>query len=271
MKSKRKEYKSKNGNAVGFFKQAMYVIIVLWTVVYIVYRAFYTLPIHLGIVGLICSIAILLLEIWESFDFLIYYFNILSVNKKTQKTPVVEDENLYPDVDVLVATINEGEGIIRNTVEACINMNYPNKSKVHIYVCDDGNRANIKKMAESLGVNYITRLTNQDAKTGNYNHALKHISSPYVATFDADMAPTSEFLMKIMPYFIKEQNVGFVQLPQSFKNPDIYQLRFGLSNKIPFEQDYFYHQIQIAKNETNTAIYEKFYEKVYEKDMSEAV
>lgn len=259
MKNKRKEYKHNGNNeqakSNGHIKQILYIVTVIWTIVYIVYRAAFTLPINLGAVGLICSIIILLLEVWESFDFFIYYFNILKVNKKRHTTPIIEDDNLYPDVDVLIATLNEGEEIVKNTIEACMNMRYPDKSKVHIYVCDDGNRANIKQITEMLGVNYITRLTNKDAKAGNYNHALKIISSPYVATFDADMAPTSEFLMKIMPYFIKENNIGFVQLPQSFKNPDIFQLRFGLSNKIPFEQDYFYHQIQIAKNQTNTAVY----------------
>lgn len=257
MKNKRKEcrHKSKNEKPKNYIKQTLYIITVIWTAVYIVYRAVYTLPIHLGIVGLICSIIILLLEIWESFDFLIYYLNILRVKKNRCKTPIIEDDSLYPDVDVLIATLNEAEGIVRNTVEACKNMRYPDKSKVYIYVCDDGNRENIKQMSEMLGVSYITRLTNNDAKAGNYNHALKIIGSPYVATFDADMAPTSEFLMKVMPYFIKESNLGFVQLPQSFRNPDIYQLRFRLSKKVPFEQDYFYHQIQIAKNETNTAVY----------------
>ena len=28
-----------------------------------------------------------------------------------------------------------------------------------------------------------------------------------------------------------------------------------MQNKIPFEQDYFYHSIQIAKNKTNSVVY----------------
>lgn len=238
----------------GLLKQMVYSITIILTIIYIVYRIGYTLPIRLGIVGLVLSIVVLLLEIWESLDFFIYYINILSVNKRIPEEPDISTITEFPDVDVLIATYNEAEGLLRETIEACKNMDYPDKSKVHIYLCDDGNRANMKSLAEGLNVNYITRLTNKDAKAGNYNHALEIISSPYVATFDADMCPTTNFLMKTIPYMITEEKMGFVQLPQSFKNPDIFQLRFGLENKIPFEQDYFYHSIQIAKNVTNSAI-----------------
>ncbi|MBR2786240.1 MAG: glycosyltransferase [Clostridia bacterium] len=255
MSNKREIIKTEQHSKVHILKRFIYSITVILTIIYLVFRVIYTLPIKLGWIGLTMSIIVLLLEVWESFDFFTYYLNILRAEKNSPQTPVVQDTNQYPDVDVLIATLNESEDIIKNTIEACINMEYPAKSKIHIYVCDDGNRKNVKKLSESMGVQYITRLTNKDAKSGNYNHALQVISSPYVATFDADMAPTTKFLMKTIPFFIKGKNIGFVQLPQSFKNPDIFQLRYGLSSKIPFEQDYFYHSIQIAKNETNSVIF----------------
>lgn len=249
-KNKTKDLKHNN----NILKQLIYFITIVLTIVYISYRIAFTLPIHLGALSLVLSIIVLLLEIWESIDFFIYYFNILKVNKRVRQIPDISNVTDFPDVDVLIATLNESKSILKDTIISCKNMNYYDKSKVHIYVCDDGNRSNIKELANTLDVNYITRLTNKDAKAGNYNHALQTISSPYVATFDADMCPTQNFLMKTIPYLIKDENIGFVQLPQSFKNPDIFQLRFGLENKIPFEQDYFYHSIQIAKNETNSAI-----------------
>lgn len=100
-----------------------------------------------------------------------------------------------------------------------------------------------------MNVNYITRLSNKDAKAGNYNNALKHTSSPYMVFFDADMCPTPNFLEIALPYFLSNSNkkIGFVQFPQSFKNPDIFQYRFHLENNIPFEQEYFYNTLQIKK------------------------
>ena len=151
-----KRNKEKNNKGLGNpIKQIIYAFTIILTFIYIAYRICFTLPLHLGVVGLICSIIVLLLEIWESADFFIYYINILSVNKSAPKIPVITDMNVFPEVDVLIATINEGENLLRNTIEACKNMNYPDKSKVHIYVCDDGNRANIKNLAENLNGSII--------------------------------------------------------------------------------------------------------------------
>lgn len=240
----------------NLFKFIYYTLTILLTFTYIIYRIFFTIPTTLGIIALISSILVLFIEIWESLDFFAYYLNILCVKKTSPKIPDLSNITQYPDIDVLIATINEHESLLKNTITACKNMSYPDKSKIHIYLCDDGNRANIKKLAENLGVNYLSRITNKNAKAGNYNHALNHITSPFVATFDADMAPTPNFLLTTLPFFFTgTDEIGFVQLPQSFNNPDIFQLRFKLENKIPFEQDYFYHSIQIAKNTTNSAIY----------------
>ena len=87
-----------------------------------------------------------------------------------------------------------------------------------------------------VGADFSTR---KDAKAGNYNNALLKTTSPYIATFDSDMAPTKDFLLTTLPFFYKEKNVGFVQLPQSFINPDIFQYRLKMQNKIPLNKTIF--------------------------------
>lgn len=240
----------------NILKTIFYSILVVLSFIYILYRIFFTLPINLGIVALICSIIVLLVEFWDFCDFFVYFLNILCVNPKKTKRPSLKNIAEFPDIDILIATINESESLLENTITACKNLNYPDSSKLHIYLCDDGNRRNIKKLAHNLGINYLSRSTNNNAKAGNYNHALQNISSPFVATFDADMAPCPNFLLETLPYFFgKNKKIGFVQLPQSFVNPDIFQYRFNLEDSIPFEQDYFYHRIQLAKNATNSVVF----------------
>lgn len=238
----------------GFIKLIIYVIAIILTYIYILYRIIYTLPLKLGWLNLVFGILLLFVEIYETIDFTIYFFNILRYSKKSLEVLKIK-ENEYPEVDVFIATINESEELLSRTIEGCLNMKYPYKDKVHIYLCDDGNRLNIKLLARKYNINYITRKDNKGAKAGNYNNAIKNSHSPLIATFDADMCPTENFLLTTIPFFIKYDKVGFVQLPQSFLEPDIFQLRFGLSKDIPFEQDYFYHRIQIAKNNTNSTIY----------------
>ena len=133
----------------NLFKFIFYTITMILTFTYIIYRIFFTIPTTLGIISLISSILVLFIEIWESLDFFAYYLNILCVKKISPKIPDLSNITQYPDIDVLIATINEHETLLKNTVTACKNMNYPDKSKIHIYICDDGNRANIKKLAEN--------------------------------------------------------------------------------------------------------------------------
>lgn len=240
-----------------YFKQTIYFISFTLTLIYITYRILFTLPINMNYLSLFLGIIVLLTELWEAFDFFIYYFNILKIQKKPYSFPNINKLIEYPDIDIFIATLNEYETLLKKTITCCQNINYPDKNKLHIYVCDDGNRANIKNLCEDMNVNYITRLTNKDAKAGNYNNALKHTNSPYVVFFDADMCPTPNFLEIALPYFLSDsnKNVGFVQFPQSFNNPDIFQYRFHLENNIPFEQEYFYSTLQIEKNKTNSVVF----------------
>ena len=48
------------------------------------------------------------------------------------------------------------------------------------------------------------------------------------------MCPTKNFLKTTLPFFFEnpEEKIGFVQLPQSFITPDIFQYRFKLWNEL---------------------------------------
>ena len=107
----------------------------------------------------------------------------------------------------------------------------------------------------------------EGAKAGNLNAALARSSSPYVVTFDADMIPQRKFLLKTIPYFVDAERInaslpkerrralGFVQTPQSFYTPDVFQHNLYAERVVPNEQDYFYDVIEAAKTSTNSVIY----------------
>lgn len=238
-----------------FFKFLICSLSILLTLVYIIYRIFFTIPTTLGFVSIFFAVLVLFIEIWESIDFFTYCINILFMNKISPKIPSMDIIKEIPDIDVFIATVDENQNVLSRTIQACKDMEYPDKNKVHIYICDDGDRLEIENLAKNFNVNYLCRSSRKDAKAGNYNNALSKTTSPFIATFDADMAPTKDFLLCTLPFHYEQKDVGFVQLPQSFVNPDIFQYRFRLDKKIPFEQEYFYHSIQIAKNKTNSVVY----------------
>lgn len=241
-----------------------FLVNMFFTIMYLVWRVFFTIPFEYGVVSIVAGFALLIVEVLGMVEAFVHYANMYSV--KGYELPVVPLE-LYPEVDVFIATYSEEADLLYKTVNGCKYMEYPDKSKVHIYLCDDNRRPEIRALAEKLGVNYLDREDNKGAKAGNLNNALAHSSSPYVVTFDADMIPKSDFLMKTIPYFIdaeiknkgrKEEDkikLGFLQSPQAFYNPDLFQFNLFSESRIPNEQDYFYKDIQVARTKTNSVIY----------------
>lgn len=182
------------------------------------------------------------------------------------KTPDIDDDE-YPDVDILIPTYSESENLIKKNINSCLHIDYPDFSKVHIYICDDTNRSNIKDLCNKMGVNYIATKNNKDAKPGNINNALKYTSSPYILLLDADMIPKRHILKKLVPHFIqnnknneslpsdKQTKLSFVQGPQSFYRPETFQNALNLETRTVDDNCFFFMNEQIGKNSYNDVLY----------------
>ncbi len=236
-----------------------------FTVVYLAWRFFFTIPFEYGIVSIVTGMALLGVEVLGMVEAFVHYVNMYTVENYPFPENIPEDR--YPDVDVFIATYSEPTELLYKTIHGCKKMKYPDPAKVHIYVCDDGHRAEMKALAQRMQVNYLDREDHEGAKAGNLNNGLAHSSSPYVVTFDADMIPRSNFLLRTIPYLVdaemkneglpqeKQVKIGFVQSPQSFYNLDLFQFNLYSEQRIPNEQDYFYKDIQVARTRTNSVIY----------------
>lgn len=236
-----------------------------FTIMYLVWRTFFTIPFEYGIVSVVAGIGLLIVEVLGMVEAFVHFANMYSV----EDYPFPENVPLdaFPHVDIFIATYSEEPELLYKTIRGCTRMKYPDPEKVHIYLCDDGRRPEMRALAEKLGVNYLDRPDNAGAKAGNLNNALAHSTSPYVVTFDADMIPRSNFLMQTMPYFVDAElrnrdlpdedkiKLGFLQSPQSFYNLDLFQFNLYSEARIPNEQDYFYKDIQVARTKTNSVIY----------------
>ncbi|WP_099204221.1 glycosyltransferase [Scatolibacter rhodanostii] len=225
---------------------------VLTSIIYIIWRMFFTIPFHYGWFSLLFGLALFITEFIGFFEMVIH-FSQLS-NPVVPKRPNIEGK-VYPDVDVFISTYNEPTELLYKTINACLHMEYPDLSKVHIYLCDDGHRDEMGELAKKMGVIHLVRDTHEHAKAGNLNYALSVSNSPYIVTFDADMMPRHDFLTACIPYFMGEETIGFLQTPQTFYNPDLFQYNLYSENRFPNEQDYFYRDVQVMRNASNTVIY----------------
>ena len=228
---------------------------IIFSSVYLVWRLFFTLPWKDGVLNVAAGFLLVMAETVSTLGMTELMVSRMKSGGYEIPFPEVPRDK-FPDVDVLIATHNESPGLLYKTVNACTFLEYPDPSKVHIYICDDGNREEIRMLAEQLGVGYLGFADNSHAKSGNYNNALSHTTSPLIATFDADMIPRRKFLVKTVPYFlIPEKRIGLVQTPQSFYNQDLFQFNLFSEKDIPNEQDFFSREINILRNATNTAAY----------------
>ena len=256
-----------------FKKKVLLIAASISAFIYISWRLFFTIPLNFGIMSFIFGVALALSEtvgVIEAFS----HYRSLSANVSPE-LPIIEKE-LYPDIDVLIATHSESVDLLYKTINGCIHMDYPDKNKVHIYICDDTNRPEMKALANLMGVGYFGLSDNKHAKAGNLNNALSKTNSPLIVTFDSDMIPRRNFLMETVPYFYlprlkkdKDGNwvdrtedeldenykIGFIQTPQSFYNPDLFQFNLYSENNIPNEQDYFFKEINVGRNRSNSPIY----------------
>ena len=154
-------------------------------------------------------------------------------------------------VDIFIPTYNEPVEMLRRTLLAAKNVDYPHE----VWLLDDGRREDMRQLAIEMQVHYLARSDNRHAKAGNLNHALPHSKGDFIAIFDADHAPRRNFLTATLGFF-RDPRVAFVQTPQDFFNLDSFQHRRGdNSPSIWTEQSLFFRVIQRGKDYWNAAFF----------------
>lgn len=235
-------------------RNALFCAAIAADLVYLVWRLGFTIPWQAGPFQAAAGLVLALCEA----STILGMCELMVGRMKSGGAALTPPETLehWPEVDVFIATHNEPVKLLYKTVNACMFLDYPQKEKVHVWVCDDGNRPAVAALAKRLGAGYLGLSGNRQAKSGNYNHALAATRAPLVATFDADMIPQSSFLLKTVPYFfIPGKAVALVQTPQSFYNNDLFQFNLYLEKDIPNEQDFFSREINLLRNAANAAAY----------------
>lgn len=225
-------------------KKVIVAITMLATLVYLGWRALFTMPDYGGAISAVLWIVLAIVEFTGCLETLVSNWNILMMDKP-EKMPKCEK---WKAVDVLIPTLDEPADVIEKTIEACKAMKY--NGKVRICILDDSNRDWLRRLCEKLAVDYFARKEHKWAKAGNLNFGLKKTDAPAIAVFDADMRPKKDFLVKTIPWL--RGDVAFVQTPQSFWQKDIFQ---RVWKKASGDQDFFYQVIQKSREKSNTVIF----------------
>jgi len=118
-----------------------------------------------------------------------------------------------PSVDVFVTACNEPYELVERALRAVTAM----RGTFRPWLLDDGEDPRLARLAERLGVGYLTRTDRIGAKAGNINAALRRTDGDVVVIFDLDHAPKPEFLERTLAHFA-DPEVGFVQVMLTFEN-----------------------------------------------------
>lgn len=189
----------------------------------------------------------------EIYGFLALVLFYVQVAKPTSRSAVPLGEKDLPTVDIFVTVYNESLDVLYRTLVGCMAMDYPDSRK-GVYVLDDGPREEVKRLAEQLGCQYVSRPTNEHAKAGNLNHGLTQSSGEFVMVLDCDHVPVRTFLKETIGFF-KDPKVALVQTPHYFYNPDTFQRNLRLEREIVNEQDLFFYVIQPGRDGFNSSFY----------------
>ncbi len=152
-------------------------------------------------------------------------------------------------VDVFIATYNESADILERTIIGAMGIDHPD---LRVFVLDDGARPWVRDLASELGAHHVQRAERLHAKAGNVNNGLRHALATgrrpeFILLLDADFIPSRQILRRTLGLF-DDTEVGIVQTPQHFFNPDPVQSNLLCTKVWPDEQRFFFDVLMPCKD-----------------------
>jgi cellulose synthase/poly-beta-1,6-N-acetylglucosamine synthase-like glycosyltransferase len=172
---------------------------------------------------LFVQIVFLVLSLFLTFMFFIYGFNhyfLLSVihRYRTPKLlPVATDKR--PFVSVQLPIYNE-RYVVRRLIDSCARMvEQYGIDNAEIIILDDSNDDTIQLIdkivneysLKNFHIQAQRRPNRQGYKAGALKIALENTQADFIAIFDADYIPPSDFLLRTIPYLLQDEKLAIVQ------------------------------------------------------------
>ncbi|MBP2831764.1 glycosyltransferase family 2 protein [Aquimarina sp. U1-2] len=195
------------------------------------------------------------LALWIIFMYSLAQLNLLINYLKAKKQPDnaptfdFSKEEEIPQVTIQLPVFNELY-VMERLLENIAALTYP-KNKLEIQVLDDSTdesvdttAAQINKLQEKgLDIKHIRRKDRVGFKAGALKEGLKIAKGDYIAIFDADFLPGTNWLMQTIPYF-KDESIGVVQTRWGHINRD-----YSMLTKIQaFALDFHFTMEQVGRN-----------------------
>ncbi len=178
-------------------------------------------------------------------------FNYLRAKNQNRLAPKFNLNNPEetPYVTIQLPVYNELY-VMERLLDNIAKIDYP-KNKLEIQVLDDSTDESLEQtalhiqrlQASGLDIQHITRTDRKGFKAGALKEGLETAKGEFIAIFDADFLPKSDWLKKTIPYF-KDHEIGVVQTRWSHLNRD-----YSLLTKVQaFALDAHFTLEQVGRN-----------------------
>jgi cellulose synthase/poly-beta-1,6-N-acetylglucosamine synthase-like glycosyltransferase len=180
-----------------------------------------TLPETLILVLYFFVLSILAIYGWHRY-YLVYLYM-----KNRDKVPAPPPAlSQFPPVTIQLPIYNEMY-VADRLIDAVCEMTYP-RELLEIQVLDDSTDETTeiaelavrRHAARGFNISYLHRVDRRGYKAGALESGLKSASGEFIAIFDADFIPSSDFLLRTLPYFTTDDRIGMVQARWGHINHD---------------------------------------------------
>lgn len=163
--------------------------------------------------------------------------------KKSSKN--IQALTSYPLVTIQLPVYNE-KYVVERLINAVAGFDYP-KERMDIQVLDDSDDETsdlienaVKAWTErGIQITHLQRIDRTGYKAGALQDGLERAKGEFIAIFDADFIPYTDFLLKTLPHFVDDKT-GMVQTRWTHLNEDYSLLTrmqaFGLNAHFTIEQ-----------------------------------
>lgn len=171
--------------------------------------------------ALVYSIVIALAETLALAGSILFFYDIWEEGDTPQKRPPGTARHVGIDrdgpvrVDVFITTFDEDLDLVAPSIQDAKAVIAPDNVDVEVFLLDDGNRADMRNLADRMEVTYLSRATNEGFKAGNIRNALFHTDGDFIVICDADTRLFPGFLQNTLGYF-RDAKVAWVQTPHWF-------------------------------------------------------
>ncbi len=157
----------------------------------------------------------------------------------------VPDADFSPTVTIQLPVYNE-KYVVERLIDAVCKIHYP-KEKLEIQVLDDSTDDTAEIIAskvhewrsKGIDIKQVRRQNRSGFKAGALQEGMLQAKGEFIAIFDADFMPTTDFLQKTIPWF-SNSKIGVVQTRWEHVNEDYSLLTrlqaFGLDAHFTVEQ-----------------------------------